>query len=204
MIVELCRDLVKPRQVPALEERVRARVDDRCRLSPLVGFWQTELGTVDQVVHAWSYRDSGHRDEVRAEAGETPGDASYLDDLLLSRDTMLIQLASFSPPLQPGRKGPVYELRIYSYEPGCMSMVTSRWEEKIAQRNKLSPLILCGHSLTGRLNQWVHIWAYDDLMQRQEIRSEARRLGVWPPDARAGLITQESSILLPLAFSPLS
>lgn len=204
MIVEICTDLVKPREVPTVEQRISARIDERCRLSPLGGAWKTEMGMVDQVIHLWPYRDSQHRDEVRAEAGEAPGDASYLDDLLINRETMLVQPAAFSPPIGPGRMGPIYELRIYSYEPGYMPMVMSRWEEKVAERSKMSPLIMCGHSLTGRLNQWVHLWAYEDLAQRAQVRSEARRLGVWPPAAREGLITQESSILLPLSFSPLS
>jgi hypothetical protein len=50
----------------------------------------------------------------------------------------------------------------------------------------------------------VHIWAYQSLEQRAQVREQARKTGVWPPPGGADrLITQENKIVLPAAFSPL-
>ena len=53
-----------------------------------------------------------------------------------------------------------------------------RWESKICERTKLSPLLLAGHVEFGEANRFIHIWAYESLDQRTAIRRKARETGV--------------------------
>ena len=58
----------------------------------------------------------------------------------------------------------------------------------------------------GSLNTAVHIWVYDDLKQRVEVRSKALQTGSWrafAPKGSACLAEMESTILIPTEASPL-
>ena len=58
------------------------------------------------------------------------------------------------------------------------------------------------HTEIGPLNQIVHIWAYESLQQRADIRAASMKdtSGKWPPTAvgREVIISQESDIILPI------
>jgi hypothetical protein len=55
----------------------------------------------------------------------------------------------------------------------------------------------------GGLNKWVHIWAYEDLDQRKNVRAEAIKTPTWPPPTREFLVSQENKIMVPSSFSPM-
>jgi hypothetical protein len=63
--------------------------------------------------------------------------------------------------------------------------------------------VMCGFTTSGRLHQWVHLWAYENALERQKIRAESIRMKIWPPDAAGGLIRQRNRLLVPASFSPL-
>jgi len=65
----------------------------------------------------------------------------------------------------------------------------------------LSPLLGVWTTEYGR---FIHLWAYRDLAQRDAVRAEVRRLGIWPPDSTEFLLTQENKVMLPASFSPLT
>lgn len=201
MIVEMVTEQAKPRCVPALEERYQAALPDRLQLSPLAAFWKVDVGDVDSVVQLWPYESEAHRESVLAKAAELDGWPAKVDDLVMERTSTILVPTPFSPPLLPPPSGNLYELRIYSYELGTIPTVTKRWQDKIEARVAMSPLVLCGHTVSGHLSRWVHIWAYDDALQRQRTRALAVQQGIWPPDARAGLIRQQNTLLVPTRLS---
>ncbi len=58
----------------------------------------------------------------------------------------------------------------------------------------------------GTLHQVVHLWAYDDLAHRERARAEMAKDPAWQHyvhNQPKVLVTQESKILVPTAFSPL-
>jgi hypothetical protein len=205
MLIDLRFEQLKPRTVPGFEAEFAQVLPQRAALSPLGGMWRTEVGSIDQLVHIWPYEDATHRDQVLREASRLPAwsmiecHAAYVE-----QDTTLLVPAPFSPPLAPRKLGAIYELRIYDYEAGRIPWVIERWQDKIEDRLKLSPLVLCGYTTSGRLHQWVHMWAYENALERQKIRAEAIRMKIWPPNAVDGLIRQQNRLLIPTAFSPLA
>ncbi len=200
MLIEFIFDQLHPRRVPAFEAAFLESLPARAALSPLRGFWKTDVGAIDQVVHLWTYDTPAQRDGVAAAAQALPACAA---DLIQETHGMLLQAAPFSPPPGPRTLGRVYELRIYDYETDCIPSVIDAWQEKIEARTRLSPLVLCGYRPHGHISQWVHLWAYENAVERQRIRAESLTLKIWPPAATTGLIRQRNMILLPSAFSPL-
>jgi hypothetical protein len=204
MLLEFRFDQLKPRSVPEYEARFLQALPARARLSPLAGFWRTEVGNVDQVVQLWPYESMAQREGVlTASAALQDWAAVDASELGQDHESRLIVPAPFSAPLQERELGSVYELRVYDYEPAAIATVMERWRDKVEERTKLSPLVLCGYSVSARLGQWFHLWAYENALERQRIRAESLKRKIWPPDAAAGLIRQRNMLLTPSSFSPL-
>ena len=102
----------------------------------------------------------------------------------------------------------IYEQRIYTFHPGKLAEFWPIYlpEPLALQRRILGDLVAYFTVETGTLNQVVHIWryaGYDDRLQR---RAALLKEPVWKDYvARVSPLMQkqESSILLPTAFSPL-
>jgi hypothetical protein len=110
----------------------------------------------------------------------------------------------FTPTMAKGNLGPVFEWREYHILPGMMGAVYSNWDKKLAKRVELSPVVMAMHSEIGGLNKFVHVWAYESLNHRSEVRAEAVAKGIWPPKGRKEtLVSQTSKIVLAADFSPL-
>jgi hypothetical protein len=96
----------------------------------------------------------------------------------------------------------IIEVRTYQLKPGSVAEVEKRFGEGLPAREKLSRLAALWHSEVGPLNEIVHIWTYDNLEQRAEVRAAAAKTGVWPPPIREFIETMNSEIFIPAPFSP--
>ena len=88
-----------PGALPGMMERWAGKIDERVKLSPLVGAWYSEFGGLNKWVHIWAYRDAAERQRIRADAvarGVWPpgGGAS---GLLLKQENKLVMPAPCSP-----------------------------------------------------------------------------------------------------------
>src|SRR6266576_2554269 len=127
-----------------------------------------------------------------------------LSEFIRKMRAEIVNAFDFVPQPTPGKMGPVFEIRYYTLKGGTLPATAEGWKAKLPDRIKLSPVVLAGGVEFGKANGFVHIWAYQSLDQRMQIREEARKKGVWPPPGGADrLITQETKICLPSSFSPL-
>lgn len=197
MILDLRFEQLKPRCVPQFIDAFQAALPARSAVSPLSGLWRSEVGAVDQVLHVWTYADMSARADALARAGRLVAWTELeRSPLLLEQECLLVEPAAFSPPQVSAGLGRFVELRVYTYEPGRLPTVAQRWQERIEARLRYSPLVFCGAAVAGRLNRWVHMWAYDSLAERQAIRAQVVKDGVWPPDAREGLVIQHNMLFV--------
>lgn len=204
MIYEIRTYDCLPGRMQELIDRVGAVYEHRAKYSEVAGFWYTDIGPLHQVVHLWPYESPDERLRIRAEAARDAHWPPDIHDLIADMHSEIFTPVSFCPELRQGRLGPVYEMRTYSVRAGAFAEVEKRWLEALEQRLKLSPLLLALLSENGPLNRFVHIWPYESLNHRSEIRAEAEAKGIWPPKGgRQFSIRQESKILLPAPFSPL-
>ena len=88
-----------PGGVPGMIERWAAKIDERVKLSPLVGAWYSEFGGLNKWVHVWAYKDAAERQRIRAEAVARgvwpPGGAA--SGIVLKQENKLVMPASCSP-----------------------------------------------------------------------------------------------------------
>jgi hypothetical protein len=94
----------------------------------------------------------------------------------------------------------LYEIRTYTLKPGCVAEYEKRFAEAYEVRTKYSPMYGMWHTEIGPLNQMIHIWAYDSLQHRFDVRAAATRdpSGDWPPKTSELVVAQESDILTPI------
>src|ERR1700741_5360555 len=97
--------LLKPGTVPQAEQAFADKIAERVKLSPLAGFWRTEVGTLNQIIHIWPYKDVAERDHIRAEAVKRGIWPPKTAEFILEMETKILYPAPFSPPFEPGEHG---------------------------------------------------------------------------------------------------
>jgi hypothetical protein len=75
-------------------------------LGRLIGFYTTEVGTLNQVVHLWGFDSMADRETRRAAMQADAGWAPYVSalrelDIIVHQETRFLRPTSFSPPIQP-------------------------------------------------------------------------------------------------------
>lgn len=204
MIYEIRTYQIVPGSLPTVEKIFGEAYEHRKKYSQLTAFWHGEIGPLNEIVHVWAYRDLAERTRIRAEAAKDPNWPPKIRDYVRAMRSEVVVPLAYLPELRPGKVGPYFELRYYTLKTGMLPEMSKAWEAKLPERTKLSPLLLAGGVEFGKANGFVHIWAYPSLDERMRIRAEAQKSGIWPPPGSAErLITQETKILMPAAFSPL-
>ena len=199
MIYEVRTYTLRPGTLAEFEERYEKRLPSRLRHSPLGGFWHTEFGPLNQVVHVYPYDDLQHRTRVRAamandaERNAIPGGGEFI----AAQEAEIVIPAPFMRALgsRDYGTGNVYEMRTYTYAPGDIPKVLEAWGKAIEARERFSPLAACWTSELGGLNKFVHTWVYKDLNERARVREESRR-----PGGGDLIAAMESEIMNPAPF----
>ena len=207
MIYELRTYTLKPGSVPEFEERFAKRKPLREKHSKLGGFWHTEFGPLNQVVHIWPYENLQHRQDVRDAMAQDPDlRAIGGSNVILQQESEIYIPAPFMRPLGGDQAlGNIYEMRSYTFLPGAMPGLIESWGKAMPKREEYSPLAAGMSTELGGLNKWVHIWPYESMADRDRIRAETREAGVWPPGGtyRESMLKQENKLLVPASFSPM-
>jgi hypothetical protein len=174
----------------------------------LEGYWFTEFGTLNQVVHLWSYADLNERDRLRAElAKNDEWTRSYLPQ---TRPLVVAQQNKFLSPVlgpkAPADTGYVFELRTYRGHPGRIGEWLGYFKEIMPVREKYSKNVAVWQTEAGQLNEAVHLWAYRDLNERAQIRAKVLQDPQWQAflaKSAPCLAEMHSIILNPAPHSPL-
>ena len=69
-------------------------------LGKLIGFFSSEIGTLNQVVHLWAYDSLAHREQCRANLAKDPDWQAYQRDspkVIQAMENRILVPASFSP-----------------------------------------------------------------------------------------------------------
>ncbi|MEY4752593.1 MAG: hypothetical protein RJA44_268 [Pseudomonadota bacterium] len=169
----------------------------------LLGCWYSDIGALNEVV---VLRGFDNEAELSAERQRTLlaanpfGCADYLTRL---------ELHSYAPfpwlaPVEPGRFGPIYEIRSYELKTGGLQPTLDAWAKALPARHELSPCTVALYALDGA-PRITHIWPAATLNERSQARADAVKQGIWPPvGGPAWLMPQmKSGIYLPTAVSPL-
>ncbi len=210
MIHELRTYTLQPGRLPeylklSAEVGRKARGD---RYGKLEGFWFTEFGTLNQVVHLWQYADLNERDRLRAEL-QTNEDWTkhYLPQIrpmLVAQENRI--LSPVRPLAPPAGEGWVYELRTYRAQVGKVGEWLGHFKAILPLREKYSKNVGLWQTEMGPLNEVVHLWAYRDLNERAAVRARVLQEPEWQAflgRATPLLLEMRSVILTPAPHSPM-
>jgi hypothetical protein len=181
----------------------------RTEHSQCVGYWTTEVGELNQVVHLWGYEDFAHRARVReALAKDTAWQEKFVararECVLRQENAVLIPANVW--PFTPGSGNGIYELRYYRLHPGAVNEWLSIFGEGLEARAKYSTPVGVWSSELGGLNMVYHLWGYADLQVRADIRQRAMADPGWRETVKhLGPLMQRmaTKILVPADFSPM-
>jgi hypothetical protein len=183
----------------------KIRADD---YGVLEGFWSTEFGTLNQLVHLWSYADLNERERLRAALGQNPRWVTeyipQIRPLLVAQENKILSEAL---PLQPpADAGNVYELRWYRTQPGRAGEWLDLFKAVMPTRDKHMRRVGLWQTQMGQLNEVVHLWVFRDLNDRAAARARLAQEPAWQEFlARATplLAHMQAIILNPAAHSPM-
>jgi NIPSNAP len=210
MIYELRTYTVKPGTIGDMVKAASTvSVDIRGNnFGKLEGYWFTEIGPLNQVMHMWSYSDLNERARLRAElAKNARWNAEYIPlirPILARQDVRLLH--AIKPPVAPGSTGNVYELRNYRAKPLAARQWIEAFTAALPAREKHSKIVGLWHTEMGQPNEVCHIWAYPSLNARAEARANASNDPVWKEFLGKGpafLEEMHATIMLPAPHSPL-
>lgn len=170
----------------------------------LLGCFTAEIGVLNQILILQSYDEDAALAEDRSRAlvdGSLFGAAEHFREF----ETTTYMPFDFVPPIEPGKHGPVYEIRVYGVKASGLKPTMDLWRDAVPERAKVSPLLGAMYAIDGSLPRFLHIWPFASLDERMAKRAESVERGIWPPKGGpAHLTSLSSAIYLPTAFSPLS
>ena len=180
------------------------------RFGTLIGAWTTETGGLNQYVHLWSYPSPDERERLRAALAKderwTKEYVPVIRPMMVAQENMLLTLDGDIGSRSVEGTGHVYEMRTYRAYPGQIGTWASLLKEALPAREQYSKIVGLWNVEVGPLNTAVHIWAYDDLKHRAEVRAAALQDPAWKafvPKGSACLAEMKSTILIPTEVSPL-
>jgi NIPSNAP len=175
----------------------------------LEGYWSTEIGPLNQVMHLWSYSDYNERARVRGELGKNSrwvGEYIPLIRPLIVRQEIRL-LNALRAPVAPASTGNIYEFRNYRAKPlGAVKQWLDAFIEALPAREKYSKIVGLWQTEAAQPNEVCHLWAYKDLNARAEARGAAMKDPAWQAFLGKGpdlLEEMHSTIMLPAPHSPL-
>ena len=177
----------------------------------LEGGWTTDFGTLNQYVHLWSYPDLNERERLRkALAKDEAWVKEYVPKirpLLVAQENKILNAVEAVPLTPPvGGGSHLYELRTYRAHVGKAAEWVAHFTAALPAREKYSQIVGLWTTEVSQLNQVIHLWAYNDLNHRAEVRAKTPQDAEWKAflaKAYPLLAHMESVILVPTDTSPL-
>lgn len=209
MIFEIRTYNVKPYGVADYEKAFAEAYETRRQYGDnLWGWWHTEIGPLNQLVHIWAYESLQQRADIRAASlkdasGKWPPTAAGRELLLSQESDILNPIKGMNE--KPGQQqwGNLYELRMYTFAPGDLAKATPAFAEKLAERSAVYPVAGIFTSDLGNLNRLYQLFPYQDWAHRDKVRTELREKGIWPPHSEARPVAQLVRHMVPAPYSPL-
>jgi hypothetical protein len=195
---------LRPNTLGGVMPKLADALAANCKWGKLVGCFTCDFGVLNRIAVLSEYPDVRALAEDRAGSMERGDRFGFAPELAGFERTAYAPL-SFSEPIKPGKYGPFYEIRTYGVAPDKLQATSEAWSKGIARRNELSKLLAVMASMDASPQRMLHIWPYASLDDRAATRARASKEGIWPPPGGSDhLLSLQSELFVPTAFSPLS
>lgn len=88
----------------------------------------------------------------------------------------------------------IYEFRTYTLRPGTLPKFLDLFGEALPKRERFSKMAAFWYTDVGHRNEVIHVWPYDNALERSRIRAEAVKDGSWPPPTGELILTMKAEI----------
>jgi hypothetical protein len=88
----------------------------------------------------------------------------------------------------------IYEFRTYALRPGTLPRFLELFGEALPGRERLSKLAAFWCTDVGHRNEVIHVWPYENALERSRIRAQAVKDGIWPPPTGELILTMKAEI----------
>jgi NIPSNAP protein len=174
----------------------------------LEGFWSTEFGTLNQLVHLWSYSDLNERERLRQALGKNERWVKEyvpkIRPLLVAQENKI--LSEVLPLQPPADAGNVYELRWYRTQAARTGEWLELFKGIMPTRDKYMRRVGLWQTQMGQLNEVVHMWVFRDLNDRAAARAKLGQDPAWQEFLAKSLpllAHMQAIVLNPAAHSPM-
>ncbi|NNE85421.1 MAG: NIPSNAP family protein, partial [Alphaproteobacteria bacterium] len=173
----------------------------------LEGYWFTDIGPLNQVMHLWSYTDMAERDRLRKELGAldawTKEYVPAIRPLIINQELRFMEAhREFETPAEGGN---FYEFRNYHLKPGTAGEWMKKFVGVMPTREKYSKNLCAWITQSPNPNEVCHLWAYKDTNERKAARDGVMGEQAWLDFAAYGTTVLEdmhSTMMWPASFSP--
>jgi hypothetical protein len=214
MIVDARRYAIQPGQMPAFlknVEEVGQPLQRKHGFEP-AGYYTVETGEINSVVHYWKWENAQVRQDCRASLYNDPEWTDYRNgssDKLVSQYNRLLQATDVVEPFafmgNGSPKGFVDERTYtiaYTQVPNYVEVTKALAKPIIDDAGW--QLIGYFSSITGKINQVVHLWYWDSHADREERQAKAvadPRWALYQAGNGHRVIDQQNRYLVPTSFS---
>eukprot|EP00914_Ancora_sagittata_P013142 GHVO01025604.1.p1 GENE.GHVO01025604.1~~GHVO01025604.1.p1 ORF type:complete len:294 (-),score=12.04 GHVO01025604.1:256-1137(-) len=186
------------------------RVHNKETGAQLAGSWTVEIGDQDEAIHLWKYPGGyptlNHMTHIYRTEKEFVDFRISRNKMLRSRRNQILLAFSFWGDPEERDGSNIYELRSYVLKPGTMIEWGNNWARGIKTRREKNEAVAGFFSQIGDLYNVHHLWAYETLQDRKEIRENVWHRPGWDAcvSHTVPLIRHMTArILVPTPFSPL-
>jgi hypothetical protein len=216
MIVDARTYTIQPSEMPAYLKRVEEiglPIQQKHGFD-LAGYFTVETGQLNRVVHYWKWENAAVRQEQRKALYADPDWTEFRKanaGVFLAQENRLLTATDVVEPFRfMGNKSALgfvdertYTIT-YGQVPQCVAL-TKKLAKPIIERAGWQ-LIGYFASVTGTINQVVHLWYWDSHAQREERQGKAVSDPDWAIYQAANgqrMLKQENRYLVPTGFSPI-
>lgn len=183
-------------------------MEERKKISRLIGFFHTVVGDLNRVLHIWEYENSAHREEVRSKTLSQSWWPPLKAEKITYQTTRLMRPSPFIIEPKTGEMGSIYLIFSDYFQTGRLPELNKHWSNHLGEREKLSPLAgafsnAAGEFEQGVLNEFIHIWPFKDSNHMTETLSKENTIPGWKEGQKEYLRSQSSNIWLPADYSPM-
>lgn len=200
---------IKPEHYPSFLQLTNEHIHKRTKHSTLLGYWMTELGGVNEVVHLWQYDDLAHRASVRAALVK---DTDWMDGYMKPMRPMLQKQENivlenmypwhlFAPPRQLEDQS-IYEISLLKVKPGSRHEWEESTKDVLPEMHQLKGI---WYSTIGQNHTLLAIEQWSDFTTREMVRTARAKnatFRLWRELSSRLIVDKQSKIVLPAGFSP--
>ena len=178
-------------------------------LPKCIGFYMVDIGTINRVVHLWEYADIAEREQARGAMVKDAGWGPLVTQgvpYFAAQENVILKPAPMWP-MQAATSGPagIVDKRTYHAQPGKLAEFFKIYVEHGMETHvkHLGRCIGFYQSDIGMQHRIVHLWAYQDIADRERRRVALGNDPAWQAylAKSAHLFThQENEILKPVPF----